>query len=69
MVARSRRKGDAAARPFVFQENIGERRIDVLGESNAKQYVVENDAYGVFLKVVGNAGYGLPSHAVLTTVT
>lgn len=69
VVARSRRKGDAAARPFVFQENITERRIDVLGESNAKQYVVENDGYGLFIKVVGNAGYGLPSHAVLTTVT
>lgn len=67
IVARSRRKGDGAARPFVFQENIGERRIDVLGEGNAPQYVVENDGYGVFLKVVGNAGYGLPSHAILTT--
>jgi hypothetical protein len=67
ITARSRRKGDARARPFVFQENAGERRIDVLGESNAKQYVVENDGYGVFLKVVGNAGYGLPSHACLTT--
>jgi phage major head subunit gpT-like protein len=67
IVARSRRKGDVRARPFVFQENIGERRVDVLGEANAKQYVVENDGYGVFIKVVGNAGYGLPSHACLTT--
>lgn len=68
VVARSRRKGDGAARPFVFQENVKDRRVDVLGENNS-QYVVENDAYGVFLKVVGNAGYGLPSHACLTTVT
>lgn len=67
IVARSRRKGDGAARPFVFQENIVERSVRVLGEANAQQYVVENDAYGVFLKVVGNAGYGLPSHACLTT--
>jgi phage major head subunit gpT-like protein len=67
VVARSRRKGDARARPFALQENMAERRLDVLGENNATQFVVENDGYGVFLKLVGNAGYGLPSHAILTT--
>lgn len=69
VVARSRRAGDARARPFVFQENLGERRIDVLGEGNAAQFVFENDAVGVGVKVVGNAGYGLPSHAALLTFT
>ena len=69
IVARSRRGGDGSARPFIFQENTGEQRIDVLGEAEAKAYVVENDAYGIALKTVGNAGYGLPSHAILTTFT
>jgi len=65
IVARSHR-ADAAAKPFAFQENIEDKRIDILGEET-KMFIVQNDGVGVFLKMVGNAGYGLPSHAILTT--
>lgn len=65
IVVRSRRLGDGRARPFAFQENTGERRIDVLGEGS--DFIVHNDAVGIFLKMVGNAGYGLPSHACMQT--
>ena len=67
VIARSRRMGDTTARPFRFQENLNDRMINILGPANAAQFVVENDAVGVFLKLVGNAGFGLPSHAALLT--
>ena len=68
-VLRSRRQGDNRARPLVYQENEGDRRIDILDENTAKQFVVENDSVGIALKCVDNAGHGLPTHAVLTTLS
>lgn len=61
------RPASDGGKPFLFQENMADQAINVLGEGNAEQYVVENDAMGVFLKAVGAAGYGLPQHGCLTT--
>lgn len=69
VVARSRRLGDVRARPFVIERTIDDQSLYVLGPNNSPATVVEHDGVLIAIKEVDNAGYGLPTHAVLTTFT
>jgi phage major head subunit gpT-like protein len=58
---------DANGQAVVFQENPTERRDVLLGEDS--DHYAKNDELVAGIFSVGNAGYGLPQHAALCTLT
>ena len=60
-------RSDADATPFVMQENLTERRLEVLAESS--DHYAKLDEVWAAMYAVGNAGYGNPQDAIAVTFT
>ena len=60
-------RSDAQATPFVMQENLAERRLEILGEGS-DHYTKLDEAWAAMF-AVGNAGYGNPQDAIAVTFT
>lgn len=60
-------RSDAEATPFVMQENLTERRLEILADGS--DHYVKLDEVWAAMYAVGNAGYGNPQDAIALTFT